>query len=120
MYDKILGTKFSEARVKLGCFDSVDKVKRVFTLSNTGDFDTCFPDSDVIVIFNVMGDTTPIIVVERVRYSESALKEAYAALERFNNDDYYAEVEDYAGLRDFVDIVLIRRRLYDCLQAGDI
>ena len=117
MYDELLSVKFSVVRQKLNCLDSVDKVKRVFTISRVRGFETLSEDSDIILIYNVMGDTTPIILIERVAIYDGCLEMIKKKLEGFVNTEYYAEIEDYECKRDFIDVVLIRRSLYESLHA---
>lgn len=123
MYSNILNVKFSEIRKKFVKFDSVDAGKRIITLTNLEGLDTVSNDSDIIVYYNVMENTTPVMLVERVSTVTVQEKQVRAMAELFNqeNKEYVASVKRVKKTKkagDYLDILVVRRRVYENLQSS--
>ena len=122
MYSNILNVKFSEIREKFRKFDSVDVGKRIITLTNLEELDTVSDDSDIIVYYNVMGDTTPVMLVERIMVSSIKEKQIGEYVETFNreNGEYVASIKKTKlgskPTESYLDILVVRKRVYENLQ----
>lgn len=121
MYSKILNVKYSEIRERFVKFDAVDIGKRIITLSNLEYLDTVSNDSDIVVYYNVMGDTTPIMLVERLDASTVQERKVKALVGQFNseNGEYVAalrKVKKDKGMGSYLDVTVVRRRVYENLQ----
>ncbi len=115
MYSNIINVKFSEVREKFPGFQGIDKVKRIFTLANVEGLDTFADSSDVIVFYNVMEDSTPILVIERVENKAGQARKAKAAAVEFNEagTGYIAEVQWPKKTAPYFDIKVVRRPLHE-------
>jgi len=115
MYSNIINVRFSEVREKFPGFHGLDKAKRIFTLMNVGGLDTFEDNSDVIVFYNVMEDSTPILVIERVENKAGQVKKAKDAVMKFNKavTGYIAEVQPVKKTDPYFDIKVVRRSLHD-------
>lgn len=121
MYSKILNVKYSEIRERFVKFDAVDIGKRIITLSNLEYLDTVSNDSDIVVYYNVMGDTTPIMLVERLDASTVQERKVKVLVGQFNseNGEYVAtlrKVKKDKGMGSYLDVTVVRRRVYENLQ----
>lgn len=122
MYSNILNVKFSEIREKFRKFDSVDVGKRIITLTNLEELDTVSDDSDIIVYYNVMGNTTPVMLVERIMVSSIKEKQIGEYVETFNreNGEYVASIKKTKlgskPTESYLDILVVRKRVYENLQ----
>lgn len=120
MYSNILNVKYSEIRKQFKKFDTVDIEKRVLTLTNLPYLDTVSEDSDVIVYYNVMGNTTPIMLVERIPYTKGLEREARRRLREFSekNSEYVAKVRLGEKRSKWFDIIVVRGTVYESLGEG--
>lgn len=122
MYSNILNVKFSEIREKFKKFDSLDVGKRIITLTNMKELDTVSDDSDVIVYYNVMGDTTPVMLIERIKMSSIKEKQLRKDIETFNKEsgEYIANIirvkKESKQAEDYLDILVVRERVYENLK----
>lgn len=116
MYSTILETPYSKAREKFTRFDGVDSVRHILTVKSAYvSRDAISEDSDIIIYYSMVNDTTPLVVIERMRKEEAKrlmIKKVVKSLKK--------EIKGYmvnisTEHNDYVDVVLVKNNIYECL-----
>lgn len=112
MYEQILGVRWSEVRTeKYFGYVAIDPVKRIITIRNNCTVDSFSDSSDIVVYYNMLEDSYPILVVERVAKKSCSKRKFKAAMKKLRQ-----EMSEYRLLQseydEYYDIVLIKDSLF--------
>lgn len=120
MYDGILNCNYKELREKYPMPNSFSNGRKAVSLKNAEDIDSFSNKSDILVYYDLVDESTPLMIVERVPDEEfSSVEELEAMVDRLNNEiSGYVVRYSVAEDKEFVDITLVKKNIYDALDMG--
>jgi len=98
-------------------YESISNSRKVVALVNNGDLDSYAKDSDIVVYYDIVTDSNPLVLVERldsVSYKFADVKKALDN-ERKVINGYSVTVTKSSDSR-FIDIVLTMSNIYEALS----
>lgn len=118
MYSDLVNTPYSQARVKFPQYVGADSAKRIISLKNTPDIDSYSSESDLVLFYSVIEDSTPLLIVERLQRKLIRLHKLKKYIKKLQREleDYNATVQISAD-RKFIDIVLLKKNVYERLMV---
>ncbi|MCI9050337.1 MAG: hypothetical protein HFI05_00195 [Lachnospiraceae bacterium] len=117
MYKDILCLSYTQVRKKFPEFESINSVRKVVTFKNTYELDTYANDSDIIAYYDVIGDSTPLLLIERQLKSKVRISKIKLIIKRFNkeNKEYIASFH-ISNNKKYIDITIVKRNIYESLM----
>ena len=117
MYKDILCLSYTQVMKKFPEFESINSVRKVVTFKNTYELDTYANDSDIIAYYDVIGDSTPLLLIERQLKSKVRISKIKLIIKRFNkeNKEYIASFH-ISNNKKYIDITIVKRNIYESLM----
>ena len=113
MYSKILKLTYTEAVKAFPQFESVNSIRKVITFKNDSSLSTYSSKSDVIVYYDIVSDSAPLLLIERLKRSDVKLFSLNKAVKKLNKllSDHVA-VTRVSDDKMYVDIVVVKNNIY--------
>lgn len=117
MYKDVLNLSYSQCREVYPQFVSIDKANKVIAMKNGNDIDSISNESDILVYYDIIVDSKPLMLVERISCKDKSVGEVEQIVEkeRVFIPNYHFNItvsED----KCFVDVVLMDRNVYERLS----
>lgn len=119
MYKNILSSSYTQIRQKYQKFESINSVRKIITFKNDETLDSYSRLSDVVVYYDVISDSTPLLLVERLQRCDVRMFHLKMVVRKLNKEliGYVASVEQ-SDDNTFVDIVVVKSNIYNSLSEG--
>lgn len=116
MYKNILDSSYTQVRSKFSQFESINSIRKVITFKNDNSLDTFSKLSDIIVYYDVISDSTPLLLVERIKRTDVNIFLMKIAVKKLNKllDGYVASIKKSSD-KIFVDIVVVKSNIYNSI-----
>lgn len=118
MYSGLLNVLYSEARDVFKAYIGNDSAKRIITLKNIDSLDTLSNNSDILLYYNVLQNSTPLLLVERMSRKEARKVHAKREVRKMKHSlhNYVANYK-VSDDKKFVDIIVMKGNVYENLMA---
>ena len=116
MYQDILNMTYNQCRETYPNFKSISRAKKMISMKNDSSIDSYSDDSDIIVMYDMVDDSKPLVLDERLDAKGYRLSEVRAHIGKVER-----ELEDYCAVvvlsddKKFIDIVLTLKSIYQAL-----
>lgn len=113
MYNEILKLTYTEAIRAFPQFESVNSMRKVITFKNDSSLDTYSSKSDIIVYYDIVSDSTPLLLIERLQKKGVNSFTLNKAMSKLNKSLHgYVAVTQVSDDKQFVDIVVVKDNIY--------
>lgn len=119
MYSDILYLSYTQVRKKFPEFESISSIRKVITFKNSNELDTYANDSDIIAYYDVVEDSTPLLLVERQLKSKVKTSKIKRAVKEFNKNNAAVYIASFnmSNNKKYVDITVVKRNIYESLAG---
>lgn len=124
MYNEVLSYTYLEAREVYPQFTSMSKERKIVSMKNEGLIDSFTNDSDIIVYYDMIEDSPPLLLIERLCLKESGICKGFFnrgklqwKVRKFHKEitDYYISLEK-SKLGNYLDIIVVKKNIIDNIQ----
>ena len=119
-FKKILSLTYSEARAQYPVAGNVCAARRIITFRNDTNVDSLSSESDVVVYYDVVTESTPLLLVERIKRSEMTFEEVLKYTRQIQEelDDYVIQAVECSNI-DYIDIVIVKKNIVENILRGE-
>lgn len=116
-FNKLLKEKFSDVAEEYEGVVDVHTAQKIVVIKGKGTNDTISDSSDVLVYYDVVGDSRPLIVIERISGAEITRCKVKRAVRRLNRElrGRYTVTLKRAG-NNYYDVILVKTSIADALE----
>ena len=118
MYEKLLSLTYKECREMFPEYESISNSRKVVALVNNGNLDSYAKNSDIVIYYDIVTDSSPLVLVERLDSISHKFVDVKKVLDKESKSikGYSVTVSKSSDNR-FIDVVLTMRNIYEALSV---
>lgn len=97
----------------------ISTARKAITIRNTESVESISNGSDIIVYYDLVSDSTPLLLVERINVTEIDLDDLHQQARQLDDalEGYVVQVVDCDN-PDYYDVVVVKRNIYASVMGG--
>jgi len=121
LYEDIVSCSFKELREKFPQFNSCSNGRKSIALKNIQELNTIGENSDILVYYDIVDSTEPLLITERLDETEiGSESDLQSIIDKFNAEsvDYVATLSKVDG-KAYFDVNVVKKNIYESVVAGE-
>lgn len=119
LFKEIFNLTYSEARERYPEFETKSKTRKAITMKNGVNIDSVSNNSDILVYYDMLQDSAPLLLVERIPKSEAGWWKMRKVVKYINDDiDGYKASMQKSSDKKYVDLIVIKENIVSAIEEG--
>lgn len=116
LFNQLVSLTYNEARETYPEFEDLNRVERTIVMHNSAKIDSMSNNSDIIVYYDIVENSKPLLIIERIPQAEYSLKALKMKIKQINESiSGYKVVLSTKKSKGYYDVLVVAQSIYSSI-----